>query len=269
MASKNTLTRPETLYPPLLIYPTLSIGVTDCYMWFLGNLPGRLLPLYKYALSWQTRDKSYMIRAYTGVVKALCDLHATAFRPYLSQQFTICYDLYLQICEEVKIRVKIALDHTSHDWRLRNACPACTYKLHDEGDLILEMLATMDGNNSLKRVLRRDIVIPADVPDSSDGPTVGASKERPDSRKVGGDYYLSREQVDEWAKESLAKLAPFPVDPAADEDESNYCEERWSNMLNEVTARMWGIFDETGIFLALCRHGFVLVVADMVRSGEL
>jgi Kyakuja-Dileera-Zisupton transposase len=40
-------------------------------------------------------------------------------------------------------------------------------------------------------------------------------------------------------------------------------------MINEITARMWGIFDETGIFLALCRHGFVLVVADMVRSGEL
>jgi hypothetical protein len=32
---------------------------------------------------------------------------------------------------------------------------------------------------------------------------------------------------------------------------------------------MWGIFDETGIFLALCRHGFSLVIADMVWSGEL
>jgi hypothetical protein len=40
-------------------------------------------------------------------------------------------------------------------------------------------------------------------------------------------------------------------------------------MINELTARMWGIFDETGIFLALCRHGFVLVVVDMVQSGEL
>ena len=38
-------------------------------------------------------------------------------------------------------------------------------------------------------------------------------------------------------------------------------------MINELTARMWGIFDETGIFLALCWHGFVLVVADMIRSG--
>ena len=40
-------------------------------------------------------------------------------------------------------------------------------------------------------------------------------------------------------------------------------------MINELTAQMWGIFDETGIFLALCWHGFVLVVADMVRSGEM
>ena len=40
-------------------------------------------------------------------------------------------------------------------------------------------------------------------------------------------------------------------------------------MKDEVTSRMWGVFDETGIFLALCRHGFVLLVADMVKSGEL
>ena len=35
-------------------------------------------------------------------------------------------------------------------------------------------------------------------------------------------------------------------------------------MINELTARMWGIFDETGVFLALCRHRFILVVVDMV-----
>jgi hypothetical protein len=40
-------------------------------------------------------------------------------------------------------------------------------------------------------------------------------------------------------------------------------------MSKELTAKMWGIFDKTGVFLALCRHGFVLLVADMVRSREL
>ncbi|KAG6838498.1 hypothetical protein C0991_012138 [Blastosporella zonata] len=32
---------------------------------------------------------------------------------------------------------------------------------------------------------------------------------------------------------------------------------------------MWGIFDETGVFLGLCHHGFALVIVDMVQSGEL
>ena len=40
-------------------------------------------------------------------------------------------------------------------------------------------------------------------------------------------------------------------------------------MKDDVTKRMWAIFDETGVFLALCRHGFSLVIADMVQSGEL
>lgn len=201
-------------------------------------------------------------------VKALCDLHGIAFRPYLRLQFSICYDLYLQIREEVKTRVDTALDRASDNWRLRNACPACTYKLHDEGDLVIKMLAAMDGNDSQKRILRREIVdLPDDDADRT--PNVGPSKERPDLRKVGGDYYLSREDVDKWATASLVKLVPLVVDPAMDEAEKNLCEGRWNNMINELTARMWGIFDETGIFLALCRHGFVLVVADMVRSGEL
>ena len=40
-------------------------------------------------------------------------------------------------------------------------------------------------------------------------------------------------------------------------------------MKDDITKKMWAIFDETGIFLTLCRHGFLLVIADMVQSGEL
>ena len=54
-----------------------------------------------------------------------------------------------------------------------------------------------------------------------------------------------------------------------DPEEGSGCEERWKNLSDELTSKMWGIFDETGIFIALCRHSFVLLVADMVRSGEL
>ena len=48
----------------------------------------------------------------------------------------------------------------------------------------------------------------------------------------------------------------------------NPCAARWRNMNEELTSQMWGIFDEMGVFMAFCRHGFVLVIVDMVRSGE-
>jgi len=54
-----------------------------------------------------------------------------------------------------------------------------------------------------------------------------------------------------------------------DDVDENPCTNQWANMINEITARMWGIFNEMGVFLALCWHGFVLVIADMIQSGEL
>jgi hypothetical protein len=41
-------------------------------------------------------------------------------------------------------------------------------------------------------------------------------------------------------------------------------------MANEgLKTRTQGIYDETGGFLSFCRHGFVLIIIDMVMSGEL
>ncbi|KAF8169293.1 hypothetical protein K438DRAFT_1909518 [Mycena galopus ATCC 62051] len=189
-------------------------------------------------------------------MKALSDLQGAAFKPYSAQQFTTCFDLYLGILEEVDKRVKKALQRDSKDWRLKNCCPACTYKLEGEGQLYSSMLATCDGNNSLKRVLRKDKGF------TEDGVPLRGGCERPDPREAsaGGDYFISRPEVDRWVKERLAEEVVLPA---------SVCEERWKNLSDELTSKMWGIFDETGIFIALCWHSFVLLVADMVRSGEL
>ncbi|KAF7367948.1 hypothetical protein MSAN_00859900 [Mycena sanguinolenta] len=173
-------------------------------------------------------------------VKSLCDLHGVPYRPYLCQQFSIAYDLYLDIHCRTDEQVMHALGRDS-PWQLKHACPACTYKLEGEDALVFDMLTTMDGNDSLKRVLRREKVPMADS--EMGEPVLGKSRERVDNRDAGG--------------------------RAASTDEDNPCTDRWKNMINDVTSNMWGIFDETGIFLALCRHGFVLVIADMIKSGEL
>ena len=40
-------------------------------------------------------------------------------------------------------------------------------------------------------------------------------------------------------------------------------------MKSVLMSKMWDVFEETGLFLALCQHGFVLMMVDMVQSGEL
>jgi hypothetical protein len=96
------------------------------------------------------------------------------------------------------------------------------------------------------------------------------SKERRDLRQAPGDRYLPRSDVKEWAKEETDEvMRGFQPGAGEGEDKGAGCDERWENMKEAVKARAWGMYNETGIFPALCRHGFVLVVVDMVQSREL
>jgi hypothetical protein len=55
----------------------------------------------------------------------------------------------------------------------------------------------------------------------------------------------------------------------AEQDKGAGCDERWENMKEDVTACAYGMYNKTGIFPALCRYGFMLVIVNMVKSGEL
>lgn len=49
----------------------------------------------------------------------------------------------------------------------------------------------------------------------------------------------------------------------------NTCVERWKAAGPEARKKMFALFAIAGIFLSVCRHGHVLVMCDMIRSGEL
>ncbi|KAJ7862383.1 hypothetical protein B0H14DRAFT_3084658 [Mycena olivaceomarginata] len=176
--------------------------------------------------------------AIQSFVKSLCDLHGVPYRPYLCQQFSIAYDLYLDLCRQTDER---------------HACPACMYKLEGKDALIFDMLTCFDGNDSLKW----------------QWPTA-----RRGSQCWGSPVsaWITETRGTELPMQAVGKVrAPSrPMLPSnAVQEEDNPCADRWKNMINDVTSKMWGIFDKTGIFLALCRHGFVSVIADTIRSGEL
>ncbi|KAG1721163.1 hypothetical protein EDD22DRAFT_983130 [Suillus occidentalis] len=198
------------------------------------------------------RNPHFSIQAY---MRMLCDLQGVQFYPYLSHQFSIALDVYLQILANVDSLVHQAISRSDPIWRLKHTCPACTYMLKGEVPLKFSLLYTMDGNDSLKQVLKK-----LDSDDDNDN-APPRSAELPSTQVVRGDRYLSREYVDQF-------LADSPADMMADEDKDNPCAGRWKNMRDEKTRKMWGVFDESGIFMSACCHGFLLLIADMVQGGE-
>jgi hypothetical protein len=47
------------------------------------------------------------------------------------------------------------------------------------------------------------------------------------------------------------------------------CVEQWRNAGPEARKKMFALFAVAGKFLAVCRHRHVLVICDMIQSGEL
>lgn len=133
-------------------------------------------------------------------------------------------------------------------------------------------MVVVDGNNSLKR---RDGI---------------GKREVSDTRVFGeSDYYLSEEFVNLYADEVPARPQPKAAVEVEEDDLSQdwvneghgdptdgdpdpmlrECTENWKASDAEGAKKMWDAFRESGYFVMACRHGFVMWVADMIRSGEL
>ncbi len=79
---------------------------------------------------------------------------------------------------------------------------------------------------------------------------------------------LEVEEVDgEEEERDLISEDALPVEEPA--EAKSVCAERWRNAGPEARKKMFALFATTGIFACLCRHGQVLVLCDMIRSGEL
>jgi hypothetical protein len=134
-------------------------------------------------------------------VKTLSNLHSVQYQKYLTHQFSITFDLYLSILGAVNKCVTKALGRDTEDWCLWHVCPACMYKLKEEPALLFDILWVMDGNDSLKQIARRSPIV------SEDAEIHGPSCERLDIRQVSGDMYISRDDVNRWAREAVAQAA--------------------------------------------------------------
>ncbi|KAI6029697.1 hypothetical protein BKA83DRAFT_4462130 [Pisolithus microcarpus] len=194
--------------------------------------------------------------------KMLCHLHNMPYRPYLFQQLTQAFNVYLDIVHRVSQKIQVALHRDTREWRLRNECPACFYRVNDEPTLTFDWLVSVDGNNSLKRW----------------DPTVYGTTPRANHRTPRSTYWLSNEEVDKF---NAVKMQGTHTDISAEIYDDDWsaevpdipkefnCVDRWRNAKADVRKKTLNVFEESGIFIATCWHRFILLACDMMKSGEL
>ena len=122
----------------------------------------------------------------------------------------------------------------------------------------------IDGNDSLKRVAR-----------------IGLRNVGDTRCFTNSDYYIPSDEVDQWAREVRSGADDLENGDVGTEDgaeerdglgdegsDPGPCANNWKAAQSDSKKRMWGVFAETGLFASACRHGLILWIADMVRSGE-
>ncbi|KAF8452808.1 hypothetical protein L210DRAFT_3320488, partial [Boletus edulis BED1] len=196
--------------------------------------------------------------------KMLCHLHNVPYRPYLFTQLSIAYDIYLDVIHQIEQQIQISLQSEGQEWRLRNECPACFYRLDDEPPLTLDWLISIDGNNSLKHW---DTTAYGTIP-------------RDDSQVARSTYWLTKDDVDKFKHEVKSRATASNGDINAHDDDWETepddrtptkfnCVDRWRNAKSDIRKKTYSVFQESGIFVATCRHRFVLLACDMIKSREL
>ncbi|KAJ7318180.1 hypothetical protein DFH08DRAFT_714989 [Mycena albidolilacea] len=206
----------------------------------------------------------------------LTNLHEVPQRASLAEQLTTAYNAYLEIIREVDARAHEAMGRDAA-WYIRHVCAPCMYKTRNERALRFSWMGAMDGNNSLKLV----------------DATFMAGHSRPDNRASTSFRWLTAAQVDVFKDEvaDSQKVYDNTGEPENDDDDGDVvwlninelsgaeaeeltkcldiCVERWKAAGPEARKKMFALFAVSGIFLTVCHHGHVVVMCDMIRSGEL
>ncbi|KAJ3504277.1 hypothetical protein NMY22_g17977 [Coprinellus aureogranulatus] len=249
---------------------------------YLGNTPVsptiaislKTLALYKLLCQ---RKPSFSCE---GFAKVLCDLYQKPYRRQWRVALADAFDVFLTVLQKVDELVDQALGRDLEHWHVLNACPPCMYELEGEGTLIYRVLMAIDGNESAKRV--------------DNGFRMAG-----DTRMFSSSYFIPNSEVDECALSKLREQGTESDGQTLFEDEAeaegegegeetkgeipdssnsstlesttvtaSECVKNWKAARSDNKKRVMGMFDETGMFASGCRHGLLLWVANMVRSGE-
>lgn len=239
-------------------------------------------------------------------MRALKEFHGGSLSDISAHTLSKAYDCFLNIRRCVDRKIGEVLGRAGEDDRLKRACPACFYRIESEGPLDFDLLCAADGNMSLKRfkkagsvdtarfqssyILERDSVDKyIHTAQARKNPAKRTAKKKKKGRK-DGDTTMEVDGVDEDEQDAQIEsetregrdkdptaqaqkesgLFPMQEDPLSETFKGvvSNCVENWKANADDAKKTMWECFEESGMFVVLCRHGHILLTCDIVRSGE-
>lgn len=232
-------------------------------------------------------------------IKAIRDFHGQIGFKESALSFSKALDCFYNVLRIIDKKIDRLLGRGDQDSRLLRSCPNCMYNLKDEA-IPYSFLCAADGNFSLKRFKKAGTVDNASFESSyfvsrEEVATFAhvAQVRKKGKRKAGDQAEVEDDTVQadkddanmeierelpltgrSRAKEVLgAKESgelPQDEDPFAKTFEGivSECTEKWKANADDHKKTMWECFDESGIFALVCRHGILLLVCDIVQSGE-
>ncbi|KAG1746564.1 uncharacterized protein EDB91DRAFT_1245759 [Suillus paluster] len=192
--------------------------------------------------------------------------HTTRLALSWAAQYELLVDAYLQFRYESPSFVSLPTTISDSD----ETSETFSIEVVDLFELQFPFEVALNGNNLAKFV----------------DPALHGGRERSDPRNGQFDIWLDEEYVDRFKDEvqnAHQHYHPTPaqtvdlddpwVDCEAEEQDSNepinVCVDHWRNVAPKARKQMFAVFHKSGIFVAVCRHGFLLSICDMVCSGEL
>ncbi|KAG6874966.1 hypothetical protein C0992_005766, partial [Termitomyces sp. T32_za158] len=180
------------------------------------------------------RKPSFSVDAFA---KVLCDVYSVPFRRQYRDALSNTFDAYLGILCMVDKHIAKELRRNGENWRVLNACPPCTYE--DYVDCYAHEVKSRP------------------CPDKQDVPDAPAPDSSPDAPMPSLNNVTDDPQFGD------------PTDGVPTVSGAPPCAKNWKAAAADANKKMWAIFEEAGIFASCCRHGLILWIMDMLRSGEL
>ncbi|QRV96945.1 hypothetical protein RhiJN_24964 [Ceratobasidium sp. AG-Ba] len=181
------------------------------------------------------------------------------FIVYHVTQFTRAITTYNDIEFQLSANLRVLLGHANPDYRMKHNCPACLYKLVGEAPLSPRKMFSMDGNSSLKRLRKGGASDPVVYTPSYFMPSSYVDMFQNEVKRVRPPTPPPKPLDDTQDDDPIIKPEPASipagVGPTDSELLTSSCATNWRAAQSQQCKKTSNIFEETGVFLACCRHG--------------